>query len=81
MSDPRKGFVAAVMPTVAFEQEDHPNLVHNLERQLQAARAAEVDGFTSARDWPDFQKRRGVVQGLDLAISICQQQQKLLSGQ
>lgn len=69
-----------IKPTIAFEQEDHPNLPFRLEKDLAAARAAEVEGFISAKDWPDFQKRRGVVEGIELAISICQRQQKALSG-
>ncbi len=71
--------IAAGIP-VSFEADDHPNLARNLERELASARADQVEGFTSARDWPDFQKRRGIVEGLELAISLCQQQQKLLSG-
>lgn len=65
---------------VAFVQDDHPNLARNLERELEVSRANQVEGFISAKDWPDFQKRRGVVEGLDLAIALCQNQQKLLSG-
>lgn len=67
-------------PVVAFEQDDHPSLARNLERELVSSRANHVEGFTSAKDWPDFQKRRGIVEGIDIAIALCQNQQKLLSG-
>lgn len=66
-------------PVVAFEQDDHPSLSRNLERDLGAARADQVEGFTSAKDWADFQKRRGIVEGLDLAISLCQKAREKLN--
>ena len=70
--------MAGPKSVVAFEADDHPNLSRNLQRDLEAARAAQVEGFTSAKDWPDFQKRRGTVDGLDLAISLCQKAQEKL---
>ena len=70
--------MAGPKSVVAFEADDHPNLSRNLQRDLEAARAAQVEGFTSAKDWADFQKRRGTVDGLDLAISLCQKAQEKL---
>jgi hypothetical protein len=63
---------------VTFEKEDHPNLARNLERDLQAAKAAYIEGLTASKDWGDFQKRRGQVEGIDLAISLCQEARKKL---
>lgn len=63
---------------VAYEQDDHPNLARNLERDLREAKAAHVEGFVSAKDWPDFQKRRGIVEGLDIAIALCQRAREKL---
>jgi hypothetical protein len=63
---------------VAFEIDDHPNLARNLERDLQASKASSIEGLTAAKDWADFQKRRGVIEGLDTAIFLCQEARKRL---
>lgn len=63
---------------VAFEVDDHPNLARNLERDLQAAKASSIEGLTAAKDWADFQKRRGQIEGLDIAISLCQRAREKL---
>lgn len=60
--------------------DDHPALARDMETELQKLRAAEVEAFISAKDWPDFQKRRGVVEGLDHAIRLCQDARKRLNG-
>lgn len=59
-------------PVVAFEADDHPSLARNLERDLGVARAEQVSGLTAAKDWADFQKRRGIIDGIEIAISLCQ---------
>jgi hypothetical protein len=63
---------------VAFEIDDHPNLARNLERDLQTSKAASIEGLTAAKDWGDFQRRRGVIEGLDIAISLCQRAREKL---
>jgi hypothetical protein len=63
---------------VAFEVDDHPNLARNLERDLQEAKKASIEGLTAAKDWGDFQRRRGVIEGLDIAISHCQRAKEKL---
>lgn len=56
---------------VAFEQDDHPALARNLERDLIAAKDEQAHGLTASKDWADFQKRRGTIDGLEIAISLC----------
>jgi hypothetical protein len=63
---------------VLIERDDHPNLARNLERELQAAKAAYIEGLTASKDWGDFQKRRGQIEGLDIAISLCQRAREKL---
>lgn len=61
-------------PTVvSFEQEDHPNLSRNLLRDLQAERDQCYAGLLASKDWPDFERRRGLVNGFDTAIALCKQ--------
>jgi hypothetical protein len=65
-------------PLVAYEQDDHPALARNLERELKQAHDEQVLGLTAAKDWPDFQKRRGTIDGLNIALSLCQATRKKL---
>jgi hypothetical protein len=65
-------------PVVQFEQDDHPALARNLERDLQQAHDNEVAGLTAARDWADFQKRNGRIDGLNIALGLCQTARKKL---
>lgn len=61
---------------LTISQDDHPGLVSALERELIVEKDNAIAALTSAKDWPDFQKRRGTIDGLTAAISICQQVQK-----
>ena len=58
--------------------DDHPGLVSALERELIVEKDNAIAALTSAKDWADFEKRRGMINGLNAAISICQQTQKKL---
>lgn len=58
--------------TASYEQDDHPALSRNLLRDLQAERAKHYEGLISAKDWADFEKRRGLVQGIETAIALCE---------
>ncbi len=64
---------------VSISHDDHPALARTLERALTEERDNQIQGLTSAKDWPDFEKRRGRVEGIGVAISICQDVQKRLS--
>jgi hypothetical protein len=57
---------------VTLSNDDHPALVSSLERELEVEKANCIAALTSAKDWPDFQKRRGMIDGLNAAIAICQ---------
>ena len=66
--------------SVSFEKDDHPALARNLERKLQEAHDNEVAGLTASKDWADFQKRNGTINGLNIALSLCRNERKLLEG-
>jgi len=66
-------------PVVAFESDDHPSLARNLERDLVTAKDEQTQGLTAAKDWADFQKRRGTIDGLEIAISLCQRAREKLN--
>ena len=53
-------------------QDDHPALSRNLLRDLQAERAKHYEGLISAKDWADFEKRRGLIHGIESAIALCE---------
>ena len=63
---------------VHISQDDHPALAQSLLRALQTERAKHYEGLLSAKDWADFEKRRGQIYGIDAAITLCQQQQAKL---
>jgi hypothetical protein len=62
----------------ALTQDDHPALSRNLLRDLQAERAKHYESLISAKDWADFEKRRGLIHGLESAIALCQEAQRKL---
>lgn len=63
---------------VTLSRDDHPALASSLERELIVEREKQIQGFMSAKDWPDFERRRGTVNGMNAAISICKEIQKKL---
>lgn len=65
--------VVAIHEPASFAQDDHPALSRNLIRDLQTERAKAYEGLIAARDWADFEKRRGLISGIDTAIGLCQQ--------
>lgn len=64
---------------VNLDRDDHPSLSRNLLRDLHAERAKHYEGLISAKDWPDFEKRRGVIHGIDTAIGLCEEQKAKLN--
>jgi hypothetical protein len=68
----------AIREVVQITNDDHPGLVSALERELVVEKDAAIAALTSAKDWPDFQKRRGTIEGLSAAIAICQSVNKTL---
>lgn len=62
-----------------LSKDDHPALASYLERELVKERDNEIQAaFMSAKDWSDIQRRRGMVDGLNAAIGLCQTIQKRL---
>lgn len=68
----------AEIVSVGFD--DHPALATHLQTSLQTAVAAEKEALVSAKDWPDYEKRRGRIDGLNLAITLCQNAERALQG-
>ncbi len=64
---------------VSISQDDHPSLATHLEHVLEEERQSHIQALVSAKDWPDYEKRRGVINGLGAAISICQSVNKKLN--
>lgn len=56
---------------LTISQDDHPALATSLERALIEERDSAIQALTAAKDWPDYEKRRGTINGLNQAISIC----------
>jgi hypothetical protein len=59
---------------------DHPHLARTLRAKLhkrQGEFAAQLAGGL-ADDWPDYKHRSGVIQGLQEAIEMCEQEEKEL---
>ena len=63
---------------VNMEQPDHPALASSLLRALQEQRKQAADQLILSKDWADFEKRRGLVHGLDAAISLCETERSRL---
>jgi hypothetical protein len=70
---PKRAAKAVVSEVVSFEQEDHPALSRNLLRELREERTKWYDGLIASKDWADFERRRGLVNGFDTAIALCKQ--------
>ena len=73
VDDPR------VPHVVHMSQEDHPALANSLLRSLQTERAKYVTELLLAKDWADYEKRRGLIHGIDQAIALCQATQDKLT--
>lgn len=63
---------------VSVGMDDHPALPSHLESELEKQVETEIQALVSAKDWPDYEKRRGSINGLRLAISICKRVQASL---
>ena len=61
-----------IRDVVSISQDDHPSLASHLEAALHEEREKQIHGLISAKDWPDFERRRGTINGLSAAISLCQ---------
>ena len=64
---------------VTISQDDHPALATHLEQALREELDHRISGLTSAKDWADFEKRRGEINGLNAAISLCREVSKRLN--
>ncbi len=64
---------------VSITQDDHPSLATHLETELLKERDDHILALTAAKDWADYEKRRGMINGLNAAISICREVNKKLN--
>ena len=64
---------------VSITNDDHPALARTLERALTEEVEKRTEALVLAKDWPDFEKRRGELNGLQAAISICESITKRLN--
>jgi hypothetical protein len=74
----RRQALPQTVEPVSTLQDDHPALSRNLLRDLQAERAKHYEGLISAKDWADFEKRRGLLLGIEAAIALCVQAKEKL---
>jgi len=63
---------------VSITHDDHPALASSLERELTKEVEKRTAALVVSKDWPDFEKRRGELNGLQAAISICENIRKRL---
>lgn len=63
-------------PAFQIHAADHPALARTLRGHLEKLVAEKTSQLGSAQDWPDFKERRGVIQGLTLAITECVEAEK-----
>jgi hypothetical protein len=68
---PKRTNQKEMVDIVSTLQDDHPALSRNLLRELQAERAKHYESLISAKDWADFEKRRGLIHGVEIAIALC----------
>jgi hypothetical protein len=59
---------------------DHRSLARNLLGTLQAARAAAVEELATidCTTFEDYRLRKGKIEGIDIAISLCKEEQRKL---
>lgn len=60
-----------IRDVVTTSNDDHPALASALERELVKEVNVRTEALIAAKDWPDFERRRGEIMGLQAAISIC----------
>lgn len=74
----KPALVRPIEPVNAL-QDDHPSLSRNLLRDLQTERAKLVEELILAKDWADYEKRRGLINGVETAINLCENAQSKLN--
>lgn len=52
---------------------DHPHHIRTIRKKLEEIRAVRCEYLTSGSptDWADYQRRVGVLEGLDEALHVC----------
>ena len=72
--------MAAPQPSaVRFFAPDHPALAATIRARLEQRRADLIEELLLASDWADFNKRRGVVKGIDEALLHCSEVERDLN--
>jgi hypothetical protein len=60
-----------VTSAVQIHAFDHPFVPRTLAQKLAALRLDELAKLPGALGWDDFNKRRGRIEGLQMAIDLC----------
>lgn len=55
---------------------EHPASSRTLLGKLEELRREELTKLVSATDWPNYQKRLGVIEGLRVAMTLCEDIEK-----
>lgn len=50
---------------------DHPQLARTLAAKMEKERGQLLENLMLAQDWGDYCARRGAINGLDVAIAMC----------
>jgi len=50
---------------------DSPQAARTIKAKLEKIRADRVSELVVAQDWPDHQRRVGVLEGIDEALHVC----------
>lgn len=72
----RDGKVGVEAAAYQFFAADHPSLPRTLRGRLEILQSKKLAELYFSQDWADFQKRRGVMDGLSLAITECAEAEK-----
>ncbi len=62
---------------IQFFAPDHPALGRTLRGKLEKMKAEKLEDLLVSQDWPDFKQRKGVIDGLQEAITECVEAEKL----
>jgi hypothetical protein len=60
-------------------QDDHPRLAGHLLSRLQKQRAEMIENIAKnlAQDFPEYKRLCGVIEGLDIAISLAEEAKRI----
>lgn len=69
----------APIPPVRIYAAEHPALAHTLRAQLEEQRRKELENFCYCADSVQFYVQKGLLKGIELAITMCGEVEKKLN--